>query len=89
MLLACMPFAVSSSSLVNLALVFVLAVMSHLDQKSILEGPVDFLGVGGDPQRGGFPQRRQLIVVDVVQLVFGEANRKTALSFDRNPISIR
>jgi hypothetical protein len=29
-------YAVSSSSLVNLALVFVLAVMSHLDQKSVL-----------------------------------------------------
>jgi hypothetical protein len=40
------------------------------------EGPVDCLGVGDDPQRGGFPERGQLIVVDVVQLVFGEAEQE-------------
>jgi hypothetical protein len=40
------------------------------------KGPVDCLGVGDDPQRGGFPEPGQLIVVDVVQLVFGEAEQE-------------
>jgi hypothetical protein len=50
--------------------------MSHLNQKSILDCPLDFLRIRREPQGGGFPQRRQLSVIDVVQLAFGEAEEK-------------
>jgi hypothetical protein len=45
----------------------------------------------GDPQRGSFPQRRQLIVVDVVQLAFGETEQKNRPQFrpesDQHPVA--
>src|ERR1700733_3427020 len=74
--LAFMSLAVSSSSLVKRALVFFLAVMSHLNQKFLLQPPRDLWRPRREPQGCGFPQRCQLIVVDVVQLVLGEAEQK-------------
>jgi hypothetical protein len=53
-----------------------LVVISHLNHKSVPYGTLDFLCVRREPQGGGFPQRRQLVVVDVVQLVLGEAEKK-------------
>src|SRR5258708_16436286 len=74
--LACMPFAISSISLVRRVLVFFLAVISHLNQKSILDRSLDFLRIRREPQRGGFPQCRQLTVVDVIQLALGKAEKE-------------
>jgi hypothetical protein len=54
--------------LVKRALVFFRAVISHLDQKSILYPSLDSLRIRREPQGGGFPQCRQLIVVNVVQI---------------------
>jgi hypothetical protein len=47
--------------------------MSHLNQKSILYRPLDFLRIRREPQGRGFPQSRQLIVIDVVRLALGKA----------------
>jgi hypothetical protein len=57
-------------------LVFFLAVISYLNQKSILDRSLDFLRIRREPQCGGFLQRRKLIVVDVVQLALGKAKKE-------------
>jgi hypothetical protein len=57
-------------------LVFFLAVISHLNQKFIPDRSLDFLRIRREPQGGGFPQCRQLIVIDVVQLTLSKAEKE-------------
>jgi hypothetical protein len=50
--------------------------MVHLHQKSVVDGMGDFLLVSGEPGSDNLAQRPELIVVDVVALVFSEAKQE-------------
>src|SRR5665811_2416522 len=83
--LARMSLAVSSSSCVSRAFAFPLVAMLHLYQKTVRNCPRDFHVVSGEPRRRDLSQRCQLIVVDVVDLAFGEAEQKDCSGVPHHP----
>jgi hypothetical protein len=48
----------------------------HLHQKSVVDGMGDFLLVSGEPESDDLAQRLELIIVDIVALVFGETEQE-------------
>jgi hypothetical protein len=59
--------------------------MLHLYQKTVRNCPRDFHVVSGEPRRHDLSQRCQLIVVDVVDLAFGEAEQKDCSGVPHHP----